>query len=184
MSKNEDHELIVRIAKGDKKAFELLLKKYEDLVFGVSMKLVKDRTKAEDMTQDTWMKVIKYSASYSPYGSVKSWILQINRNLIMDYYREQKKWKDSEDIETLEISDENADLSEALDTEEKQKSFQKAFADLDEREKIVLTMVIVEEFSYAEIAQKLSLSVGAIKTIVFRAKKILKEKILQRREDA
>lgn len=172
---NQDQDLIKKIAQGDKKAFTLLLEKYEDLVFGVSMKMIKDRVKAEDMTQETWMKVIKFSASYSPVGSVKSWILQINRNLIIDHFREQKKWSDSEDIESIEVSDESLDASELIDSEEKRSRFQKAFAGLDEREKMVLTMVIVEELSYSEIAQKLSLSVGAIKTIMFRAKQNLKE---------
>jgi RNA polymerase sigma factor (sigma-70 family) len=182
MSQNQDQDLIKRIAKGDKKAFEELLIKYEDLVFGVTMKLVKDRTKAEDFTQETWMKVIKSSARYSPYGSVKSWILQINRNLIMDHFRDQKKWKDTEDIEDVQISDDHLDASEMMSTEEDQRNFQKLFATLDERDKVVLTMVLVEELSYAEIAQKINLSVGAIKTIVFRAKKMLKEKLTGKEE--
>lgn len=172
---NQDQDLIKKIAKGDKKAFAILLEKYEDLVFGVSMKMIKDRIKAEDMTQETWMKVIKFSANYSPVGSVKSWILQINRNLIIDHFREQKKWADSEDIESIEVSDESLDASELIDSEEKRSRFQKAFSGLDEREKMVLTMVIVEEFSYSEIAQKLNVSVGAIKTIMFRAKQNLKD---------
>ena len=174
---NQDQDLIKKIAKGDKKAFAILLEKYEDLVFGVSMKMIRDRVKAEDMTQETWMKVIKFSANYSPVGSVKSWILQINRNLIIDHFREQKKWADSEDIESIEVSDESLDASELIDSEEKRKRFQQAFSGLDEREKMVLTMVIVEELSYSEIAQKLKLSVGAIKTIMFRAKNNLKEKL-------
>ncbi len=176
---NQDQDLLKKIAKGDKKAFEILLKKYEDLVFGVSMKMVRDRIKAEDMTQETWMKVIKFSASYSPIGSVKSWILQINRNLIIDHFREQRKWANSDDIEAIEVSDESLDASELIDSEEKRKLFQHAFSELEEREKIVLTMVIVEELSYSEIAQKLSLSVGAIKTIMFRAKNNLKELLLK-----
>lgn len=182
MSNTEDQELIKKIAKGDKKAFELLLNKYADLLFGVSMKLVKDRSRAEDMTQETWMKVINKASQYSPYGSVKSWILQINRNLILDYFRDQKKWKDSEQIEDHEISDEAADITQLIESDEMQKQFQKLFSELDEREKMVLTLVIVEELSYSEIAQKLSLSVGAVKTIVFRAKNELKTKLLSKKE--
>lgn len=177
MSNVEDQELIKKVANGDKKSFEVLLKKYGDLVFGVSLKLVRDLSKAEDMTQETWMKVIQHASKYSPYGSVKSWILQMNRNLILDYFREQKKWKDSDDIEELEISDENADINEIIDTDAKQKNFQKAFGELEERDKIILTMVIVEELGYSEIAQKIGLSVGAIKTIVLRAKNEMKEKL-------
>lgn len=172
---NQDQELIKKIAKGDKQSFAILLEKYEDLIFSVSMKMIRDRIKAEDMTQETWMKVIKFSASYSPIGSVKSWILQMNRNLIIDHFREQKKWAYLEDIECIELSDERLDPFELIESEEQRKRLQQAFSGLDEREKMVLTMVIVEELSYSEIAQNLCLSVGAIKTIMFRAKNNLKE---------
>ena len=118
----EDQQLLDQIAKGNSKAFGLLLEKYQDLVYGLSLKMVKDKSVAEDMAQETWMKVVQNASQYSPYGSVKSWILQINRNLILDLFRDQKKWKDSDDIDELEISDESADITEVIDTEEKQKN--------------------------------------------------------------
>ncbi len=183
MGNLEDQKLIKGTANGDMKAFELLMLKYEDLVYGVSLKLVRDKTKAEDLTQETWMKVIQQAPKYSPFGSVKSWILQLNRNLIMDYFREQKKWRYSEDIDEIELLDDSADFSMVLESDEKYKSFTTVFADLDEREKLVLTMVIVEELSYSEIAQKIGLSVGAVKTIVFRAKNTMKGKLVLKREE-
>lgn len=175
----QDQDLIKKIANGNEKSFTVLLEKYEDLVFGISVKMIKDRIKAEDITQETWMKVIKYSKSYSPNGSVKSWILQINRNLIIDYFRTQKKWIDSDDIESIEISDESLSALNLIESEEKTENFLQAFNSLEEREKVILTMVIIEEFSYSEISHKLSLSLGAIKTIVFRAKKNLKSNLLK-----
>ena len=72
MSVTEDQQLLSQIAKGNSKAFGLLLEKYQDLVYGLSLKMVKDQSVAEDMTQETWMKVIKNADRYSPIGSVKS----------------------------------------------------------------------------------------------------------------
>ncbi len=173
MSVIEDQQLLNQIAKGNSEAFGLLLEKYQDLVYGLSLKMVKDKSVAEDMTQETWMKVIKNADRYSPIGSVKSWILQIHRNLVMDYFRQNKRWKNNEDIEEIEISDDSESAFESLQSHEQKSAFDKVFSLLEERDKIVLTLVIVEELSYAEISKELGLSVGSIKTIVFRAKKEL-----------
>ena len=177
MDIKEDQQLIQQIARGDSKAFGLLLEKYQDLVYGLSLKMVKEKSIAEDMTQETWMKVIKNAEKYSPVGSVKSWILQIHRNLVMDYFRQSKKWKNNEDIEDIEISDDAENAFESIQSQEQKSAFDQVFSALEERDKIVLTLVIVEELSYAEISKELGLSVGSIKTIVFRAKKELQTQL-------
>jgi RNA polymerase sigma factor (sigma-70 family) len=179
MNSIEDQRLIVKISQGDNKAFELLLGKYQNLIFGLSLKLVKDKAIAEDLTQETWMKIIKFAHQYSPIGSVKSWILQIHRNLVFDYFRDQKKWKDNADIDDIDIADDSENAFEIMDSQEKQATFQKIFYDLEERDKLVLTMVVVEELSYSEISKALSLTIASIKTIVFRAKNKLKEKLAE-----
>lgn len=177
MNLDEDQQLVAKIALGDSQAFGLLLDKYQDLVYGLSLKLVKNATLAEDMTQETWMRVIKSADKYSPIGSVKSWILQINRNLIMDYFRVNKKWSQSEDIDEIDVADDAETAFEMMESEENKKIFDSFFSRLPERDKVVLTMVILEEKSYAEISKVLNLSVGAVKTIVFRSKKLLQSQI-------
>lgn len=177
MSATEDQQLIQQIAQGDSKAFGLLLEKYQDLVYGLSLKLVKEKSIAEDMTQETWMKVIKNAEKYSPIGSVKSWILQIHRNLVMDYFRQNKKWKNNEDIDDIEISDDSKNAFESIDNQEQKSAFDQVFSALEERDKIILTLVIVEELSYAEISKELGISIGSIKTIVFRVKKELQTQL-------
>ena len=165
-----DQDLIKKIAKGDSKAFESLFNKYGDLVYGVSCKLINDRVKAEDMTQTTWIKVLTESKN-----SVKAWIMKINRNLIIDQFRSEKKWNSVDIDDTPELSDDHEiQIDQMISIEQKDK-FTKLFAQLDEREKIVLTMVMVDERNYAEIARELNISVGGIKTIVFRAKTKLAE---------
>ena len=176
-----DQDLINKIAQGDSKAFESLFNKYKDLVYGVSCKLMKDPAKAEDMTQTTWIKVLteskNFTADYTSQNSVKAWIMKINRNLIIDQFRSEKKWASVDIDETPEISDDHDIQLDQMINFEQQEKFTKLFSQLEEREKIVLTMVLVDECNYAEIARELNLSVGAIKTIVFRAKNKLSESI-------
>ena len=109
MKQITDQDLIKKIAKGDSKAFESLFNKYGDLVYGVSCKLIKDRAKAEDMTQTTWIKVLteskNFTADYTSKNSVKAWIMKINRNLIIDQFRSEKKWNSVDIDETPELSD-------------------------------------------------------------------------------
>ncbi len=174
MKSETDQELIQKIAKGDSRAFESLFKKYGDLVFGVSKKLTRNHSKAEDMTQQTWMKVLTEAKNFSPDftspNSVKSWILRINRNLIIDQFRYEKRWSSVDIEEQFDLADDSESQIEILVGVEKKAEFDEAFLQLDERERVILTMTIVDEKQYAEIARELSISVAAIKTIVFRAK--------------
>ena len=176
MNEKNDQALLKKIADGDSKSFESLLDKYGDLVYGCSLKLIKDRQKAEDMAQETWMKIIKYAHSYAPTGTVKSWILQINRNIIIDYFRAENKWDQTVDIAHIEIVDPAQGSDQLLAGYEDTEKFKKVFSDLEPREKLILTMVLVEELTYVEISQKLNLSLTLIKTIVHRAKKSIKNK--------
>ena len=158
-----DHELIRKIAKGDSKAFESLFNKYGNLVFGVSKKLTKNQAKAEDMTQQTWIKVLTESKNFSPDftspNAVKAWIMRINRNLIIDQFRHEKRWSSVDIDEDVELADDSDTQLDSLITEEQRSQFSVAFADLDERERVVLTMSLVDEKQYAEIAKELSISV-------------------------
>lgn len=174
MKNVKDHDLIKKIAKGDTKAFESLFKKYGDLVFGVSKKLTRNQAKAEDMTQQTWIKVLTESKNFSPDftspNAVKAWIMRINRNLIIDQFRHEKRWSSVDIDENAEIADSSDTQLNSLITEEQKEQFNAAFANLDERERVILTMSLVDEKQYSEIAKELSISVASIKTIVFRAK--------------
>jgi RNA polymerase sigma factor (sigma-70 family) len=181
MDLKDEQRLLTEISNGNSEAFVQLMKKYQDLVYGMSLKMVKDRSVAEDLTQETWMRVIKKADQYSPVGSVKSWILQIQRNLTIDYFRANKKWAKNEDIDDVELIDDTESIDDIISNLEQRSDFDVVFSKLEGRDKIILTLVIVEELSYSEISRELNLSIGNIKTIVFRAKKELKANLLLNR---
>ena len=176
MSNDQDQQILAKIAEGELKSFEVLLLKYQDLVFGYSLKMLKNKEKAEDMTQETWMKVVRNAHQYRPTGSVKSWIMSIARNLIIDDFRASKKWKDLDDAEWNSIEDTQADIEKMFDESQKYDWFKSAFDELVENQKLVLTMILVEELSQAEVAAKLNTSVGAVKAALFRARESLRKK--------
>ena len=177
MSNKNDQQILNKIANGDSKKFESLLLKYQDLVFGYCMKMLNDKQKAEDCTQETWMRVIRNANQYKPTGSVKSWILSISRNLVIDDFRSQKKWIDLDEADWSSIQDPQEDVESLFEFNQKNEQFKQAFSELPENQKVVLTMVLIEELSQSEVAVKLSTSVGAVKASLFRARETLKKKV-------
>lgn len=177
MSNEQDQQILNKVANGDSKSFESLLLKYQDLVYGYCMKMLKDKQKAEDCTQETWMKVIRNAHQYKPTGTVKSWVMSICRNLIIDEFRSQKKWTDLDEAEWNSIEDTQENIESLFQSNEKNEQFKEAFEELPENQKIVLTMILVEELSQSEVAVKLNTSIGAVKASLFRAREALKKKV-------
>lgn len=177
MSNEIDQQILNKIANGDSKSFESLLLKYQDLVYGYCVKMLKDKQKAEDCTQDTWMKVIHNAPHYKPTGSVKSWIMSIARNRVIDEFRAQKRWTDLDDADWNSIEDTQEDMESLFAENQKNEQFKQAFSELPENQKVVLTMILVEELSQSEVAVKLNTTVGAVKAGLFRAREALKKKV-------
>lgn len=177
MSQNDDLQILKKIAEKDTASFGLLMNKYQSLIYGFCVKMVKDRHRAEDLTQETWIKVAVNAANFRPVGSVRSWILSIARNLVIDEFRANKKWVALSDEDWGAIEDHQPSVETLFYDQQNNEVFQKAFIDLPENQKVVLTMVLVEELSQAEVAGKLGTSVGAIKALLFRARENLKKNI-------
>ncbi len=174
MTELDDSTLLKKIANGDSKSFEPLFRKHQNLVYGYSMKMLKDSPKAEDITQETWMKVIKNASTFKGKESAASWIVSIARNLIIDQFRAQKKWADFSDEDWSSIPDPTPDIEKMFMQEDFDLSLKTAFDELPENQKVILAMVLIEELSQSEIAERLQISVGAVKSTVFRAKENLK----------
>lgn len=139
------------------------------------MKMLKNKQKAEDITQETWMKVIRNSKNFKPTGSVKSWILTIARNLVVDEFRQAKKWVDLSDEKWEAVEDPQSDIENLFVNNERNESLKAAFDTLTENQRVILSMILVEELSQSEISVKLGISIGAVKAVLFRAREQLKK---------
>lgn len=177
MSHEDDLQILKQIAARNSKAFGTLMERYQALVFGYCVKMLKDRHRAEDLVQETWIKVAVNADSFRPIGSVRSWILSIARNLVIDEFRANKKWVALSDEDWGTIEDPQPGVESLFSEQQNSNMFHKAFADLPETQKIVLSMILVEELSQAEVAGKLGTSVGAVKALLFRARENLKKNI-------
>ena len=174
---SDDLQLLKKIAERDSGAFEVLLNKYQNLIYGFCYKMLKDRQRAEDVTQETWLKVVLNAESFRPTGSVRSWILSIARNLVIDDFRSRKRWTDISEEAWASIDDPQQNIEKLFSDHESNELLNQAFAELPENQKVVLTMVLVEELSQSEVAAKLGTSVGAVKATLFRARENLRKSI-------
>ena len=170
-----DHELILLIAKGDSKAFSNLLQRHKKRVYGICYYLLNDSALAEDMAQDTWMKVVQYAPRYSPIASVLAWISQIARNLCLNELKRRKRWFELAPEEEAQVIDEKESVEEVMESVQKKAKVDQAMALLPANQKLALMIYLTEDKSHSEIAQEMGSSVGAVKVLLFRARETLKK---------
>ncbi len=173
---SSDSECIQSLKNGNSYAFEILLDRYGDLLFGYCRKLMGNSEKTEDIVQDVWMKVIQNMDRYKEQGQLKAWLFQIARNTCMDELKSKKNWEFAqEEIEEQAISDDF--LFEQLEQKALKEQLQKAIDELPDMQRVLLLTYLTEEKSYEELAQEFSHSLSAVKSLLFRAKKNLQQKL-------
>jgi len=179
MEKDFDTKLYNDYLKGNAKAFEIIYLKYRDKIKYFIFNLVKDYQKAEDITQDVFIYLIKnklkdgYSLKYYLYLIAKSRALNhINTEKRRDDIIE--KYLIKETVET------EKDVLEILSKRENKKELLEAIEQLDDKYKNAIYLINIEEFSYKETADILNLSIQNLKTIVHRGKKELRRILLKK----
>lgn len=175
MSNLTDHQLIQLIAKGDSKAFSNLLQRHKKRVYGLCYYLMNDAGLAEDMAQDTWIKIVQNAPRYSPIASVVSWISQIARNQCINELKRRQRWFELAPEEEAQVIDEKESVEDVMESVQKKAKVDQAMALLPANQKLALMIYLSENKSHSEIAQEMGSSVGAVKVLLFRARETLKK---------
>lgn len=90
MQNYTDQQLIAAYLKGDEKSLEILIKRYLNPIYGFAYRYVKDQQNAEDITQETFLKVWKNIKKYDKNKSFKAWIYTIAKNTVLDFIKKEK----------------------------------------------------------------------------------------------
>ncbi len=156
-----DQELLVRVAQGDREAFEVLYGRFARPVLGLALRRLGDRGRAEDAVQETFASVWRSAASYKPErGPGAPWLYAVARNAISDRGRARHE-------PPAEAPDEPA-LDAGPDERAEQDwlswRVHRALADLPERERSLIELAYWSELSQSEIAERLSIPLGTVKT--------------------
>jgi RNA polymerase sigma-70 factor (ECF subfamily) len=156
-----DSELLTRVAERDREAFELLYHRYVRSIFGLALRRLRDRARAEDAVQETFAAVWRSAASYKPErGPAAPWLYAVARNAIVDRFRSQVDTT-AEVPELVSPDVGPADRAEASFVSWR---VHRALEELPAREREVVELAYWSGMSQSEVADYLNIPLGTVKT--------------------
>jgi len=173
-----DLELVKQAQKGDIKAFELLVQRYQQKVGGVISKLIKDYHEIQDITQDVFIKVYKALPKFRGDSAFYTWIYRIAINTAKNHLVAKGRRIQNSDIEPSEVESyaggyekQNFDTPDAeYERQEVEKAIQESIAGLPSDLKQAIILREVDGLSYEEIADKMDCPIGTVRSRIFRAR--------------
>ncbi len=179
----EDVRLMRLVAGGDTVAFEQLVERHQTLVAGTVARMLGANSDVEDIAQQVFIRVWKSAGRYVARAKFTTWLLKITRNLVFNEMRRAKRHPHvpvqiEPEVEEILLKDEAMATPDAILLEaELQGAIEKAIALLPEMQRMALVLRRYEELRYEEIADVLDLSVPAVKSLLFRARMELRERL-------
>ena len=161
-----DSDLVQEYLSGSEIALEKLINKHQARIFNFINSKVQDRDTAEDIFQDTFIKVIKTlkGGQYNEEGKFLPWIMRIAHNLVIDFFRKNNrmpKVKNTEEFDIFRfISDNSPNAEHSMVQDQVVKDLQKLIQELPEDQKQVLIMRLYRDMSFKEIAEKTNVSIN------------------------
>lgn len=165
-----DEYLMLAVAKGDLDTMSILFDRYHVRIYNFFNKMIQNKMVSEDLTQDVFIKVLKYRTSYQN-GNFASWIYTIARNIFSTYYQKQKK----ERTNIIEDDKLNSELIESsTNNKEEIEHLKVALLQLNNSDRELIVMHRYQGIKYEQIAEIIGSSENAVKVKVHRALKKLK----------
>jgi RNA polymerase sigma-70 factor (ECF subfamily) len=161
-----DSVLVNNYINGNEKSLELLIIRHKQRIFGFILSKVQDREVAEDIFQDTFIKVIKTlkRGSYNEEGKFLPWVMRIAHNLIIDYFRKNKrmpKFSNTEEFDIFSVlSDEVLNVEKQLIKDQILHDVKGLIEELPDDQKEVLIMRMYKDMSFKEISENTGVSIN------------------------
>lgn len=176
----DDSELIERLKGRDPQAMSVLYDRYGRLAYSVILRVVRNEGVAEDLVQETFLRVWNRVAAFDPgKGALGPWILTVARNRAIDYLRsvEARATESVFEIEKLEHPALFEDMENNILNLDRIRILKEAFTKLTPNQKIVIELAYYEGLSQTEMSEKLKQPLGTVKTWVRSALKTLREQL-------
>jgi RNA polymerase sigma factor (sigma-70 family) len=161
-----DSELVALYLKGDSKSFEALIQKHKNKIYAFILSKIRNRDLAEDIFQDTFIKVINslQKGKYNEEGKFLPWVMRIANNLVIDYFRKSKKMRTIAPTDNFDIfdilQDGEKNIEDNLVNNQIHKDLRKLIEHLPEDQKEVLKMRYYAELSFKEISESTGVSIN------------------------
>jgi len=178
---SEIKELLSRIGAGQSAALEDLHRLMANRLFGLILKVLKDRHEAEDALQETFLKIWKKAGNYREQsGSALSWLLTVARNTAFDRYRARNRRSDQLETFKEDMKDDPAvnrpssSADENLVDQERKKTVREALHNLGQDQREAIEMAFFSGHTQIEVSEKLGVPLGTIKARIRRGMQSLK----------
>ncbi|MEP5338504.1 MAG: sigma-70 family RNA polymerase sigma factor [Algibacter sp.] len=175
MTTNNDQYYIDQIINGNSNAFSVLVDRYKDLVFTLTIRMLKNREEAEEVSQDTFIKVYKSLSKFKGDSKFSTWIYKVAYNTSLDRIKKNKKHFN--DVEINEFTEHHLKTIDNVLSNLEQQEYNKAIKDcialLSSEDSFLLTLYYFEELSLDEISKIVDLTNNNVKVKIFRSRKKL-----------
>lgn len=172
MEQKDDIFYIEKVKSGQTNHFSYLVEKYQDIVFSIALKVLKNRADAEEMAQESFIKAYKSLHTFKGTAKFSTWLYRITYNNCISEVRKKKIYFTSTD--DVEIKDESDDFNiDALPAENRARYVKEALEKLPEEEYTLVLLYYFENQSIGEIVKVTKLSASNVKVKLHRARKRL-----------
>ncbi len=190
-----DQEVVLHAVAGREAAYRELIRRYQRPIFALLFRMVRNRELAEDLAQETFIKVLNAIDSYRPEFKFSSWIFKIANNTAIDHLRRRSldtlsldgsphaETADAVEATTLQISDGAESALEEVASRELGEQIEAAIAELRPEYRACILLRHVEGRPYEEISEMLDLPLGTVKTYIHRARNELRILLAHTRDD-
>jgi len=185
MNKTTDAELVERVQRGDKRAFDLLVSKYQNKIFVIIGRFISDQAEVYDVAQDTFIKAYRALPNFRGESAFYTWIYRIAINTAKNYLTARGRRPPSSDIDSQDAESygvgsalrENASPESLLMRDQLKQVIFDTIDELPDDLKTAITLREIEGLSYEEIAESMSCPVGTVRSRIFRAREAIDEKV-------
>ncbi len=189
---NEDIELVQTALKGEKKAFEMIIQKYQSPLANYIGRMVKQNELALDITQEVFIKAYSSLHSFRQEYKFKTWLFKIASNTVIDYWRKKKidafsidqPYDLDGDSVPFQIPSKNPSVDKIVELHDVRERIEKVLDKLPVNLKELFVWRHINDLSYEEMAEIKGIPVGTIKNRVFQAKEMLRKYMEKDRWDA
>jgi RNA polymerase sigma-70 factor (ECF subfamily) len=183
----DDANWVKKAQKGDSTAFEQLVLAHQNQIYRLCFRMLGNAEDAADMTQETFLKAWRNLDRFQGDAAFSTWLYRLASNCCLDFLRSQKRRPtvsmttedDDGEEQTIEVADDSATPEEELLLKEERSEIARAMASLDEEQRQILSLRVVNDLSYTEIAEILDIKEGTVKSRLARARENLRKKLLQ-----
>jgi len=181
----DEAEVIRRCLAGDERAHRELMRRYERPVFSVALRMLRQREDAEDVTQETFVRMFRALARYDPTRPFSAWLFTITSRLCIDLIRRRKvrpvplvrHEAGSSEEETVDVPDTAPGPDERTQHEEEERRVQDLIDTLPPHYRIVVVLRHQQDLAYEDIAEQLGLPLGTVKARIHRARALLAQRM-------